>query len=855
MSRATLVYSPAVSIRIETDRHGILDVSPDLVDGTVTRVQNGVSSVSFTLANHRRKYDQVFMPNDRIHVALKRIRWMPILTGYLNTVPYMTTYPRTVRLDASCSLKYLQHFLWDPGFRESVDFMREIGDGHSEKVDGGIKYRVERLLTDVARWQKDRIHIGEVPEEWFRRAGTVRDRLDEEVFQQNQEIIGGGATIGGQGSAGGGMEGQGSIEGIGPGTGQLSHTSGKITWFGGPGGGAYGVMNLTGESGLTPRDPWYCAMRFPYYRTDPNSGMNRRYLPAEQERAAMQWWRNRRLLVTNPANGKQIVVRAADWGPRGGLNPDRVIDVSKQALGDLGASTFDNVQIAFAPENASLGPVRGMSLRGAGGEGVDSSNGSSSSDQDVRVSGGSHTQAAQSVTFRSGDSLQPHTYAARQFIQQAWDLQYGIGGYRNDPRSGHGRGLALDVMVSPLGQMPDAQGIAIGNGVTQWFLSNPDAFDLNYIIWWGQINTGTGWRRYGSSRYNVSSVTGGHYDHPHIEFNSPGVRSLGPMGNPWPGADMQSDVQHARGTGFTGDIAGGGGLIGGVDGGGFDQQGLASNLINAFQWLGQSGDHVSNLLSGPLALMNNQPILPFIEGLLTAGMRKFCSAPNGDFISWFPDYFGLYGLASRMRIEDIELQDFNVQWSDHHLVTHQYVYGAPPVISAFTNMPGGSPGLQEMLGTEGVVTVDMDDVLDLLLNISSDEGGWADGQKILQRFGARVQKTGIGTITGPEAEFWMAISLFQENWARQFTATVPLTFMPELYPGMLLYLPKFRFQAYIEEVSHSFNFGSGGRFSTTVRISAPSATHRNGGLYGLPQSEDPTRGQPSGGGGRASVVR
>ena len=38
--------------------------------------------------------------------------------------------------------------------------------------------------------------------------------------------------------------------------------------------------------------------------------------------------------------------------------------------------------------------------------------------------------------------------------------------------------------------------------------------------------------------------------------------------------------------------------------------------------------------------------------------------------------------------------------------------------------------------------------------------------------------------------------------------------MPELYPGMLIQIPYLDFQAYVTTVSHSFQFGRGGGFST-----------------------------------------
>jgi hypothetical protein len=70
---SVFMYSPGVKVYISTQNHGILDISDDLVNGTLVRRSAGVSSFSFGLQNTRRKYDGVFAPNDRIIVMMKRL--------------------------------------------------------------------------------------------------------------------------------------------------------------------------------------------------------------------------------------------------------------------------------------------------------------------------------------------------------------------------------------------------------------------------------------------------------------------------------------------------------------------------------------------------------------------------------------------------------------------------------------------------------------------------------------------------------------------------------------------------------------------------------------------------------------
>lgn len=80
----------------------------------------------------------------------------------------------------------------------------------------------------------------------------------------------------------------------------------------------------------------------------------------------------------------------------------------------------------------------------------------------------------------------------------------------------------------------------------------------------------------------------------------------------------------------------------------------------------------------------------------------------------------------------------------------------------------------------------------------------------------------------------MALFLFMRRWADQFQAEVPMAFMPELWPGMILRLPEFNFQAYVTEVRHTFQFGESGGFRTYAKIVAPSRiSQKENDVFGL----------------------
>lgn len=133
---------------------------------------------------------------------------------------------------------------------------------------------------------------------------------------------------------------------------QLPTTSGKISHFssrdvtGYCDGAAWGekLGETCGTDDATKY--WYVAMRWPY--VDAETGSKEFY-------AAKDWWHDKKILVTNPSNGKQVVLAAKDWGPN--ERTGRVIDVSETALNTLGTVTDATVNIEFADQNSALGLV------------------------------------------------------------------------------------------------------------------------------------------------------------------------------------------------------------------------------------------------------------------------------------------------------------------------------------------------------------------------------------------------------------------------------------------------------------------------------------------------------------------
>ena len=74
-------------------------------------------------------------------------------------------------------------------------------------------------------------------------------------------------------------------------------------------------------------------------------------------------------------------------------------------------------------------------------------------------------------------------------------------------------GKALDIMI-PGWATPG--GIAQGNNIARWFVSNPAAFGTKLVIWRDQYNRGSGWRPYTHPNGPTKNPTLRHMDHVHV---------------------------------------------------------------------------------------------------------------------------------------------------------------------------------------------------------------------------------------------------------------------------------------------------------------------------------------------------
>ena len=935
---ATLIYAPEVTVRIRTSpkskgKGAIIDVSDDISSGSVHRITGGLSTTNLTLINQNRKYDGMFSPMDTIVVYLKRIRKVLKFSGYLDDVPKWSAEPGAINLNASCTMKRLQHFLWDPTTAAGAALLMETVLNAQQMQDGGAAKRAIKVMNEVAGWPLAQIHIARIPENWYDKVSKIADELIAEAeAAQMASAVGSGSWMNGQNPSDSGLS---SVTGIGDGTGTLPASRGRVSMFGGPNGGAYGEMALTGESGVNPRDPWYCAMRWDYY-PNPNA-----------VDGAKEWWKNRKILVVNPANQKAVVLRAADWGPH--TNTGRVLDISPTALKELGAATDDVMHIAFAPEGVNLGPVS-TSDADLGGDLATTTAGSATSEPGAITEGwGSPGDERNIVWAKAGGiKFQCHRLAKIKFEGFVNDLIRSgyspktVGGYydrdiaNTTRKSNHAWGAAIDIDAatnkyyhSGAGgphTLPDAPGIV--DMARKWGLgwggewNNAKDYMHFEVIGapasdtYDNIGPGAGdnavvvqkWKppirgsytissRFGDGGANWSSGT-----HSGTDFATSEGTPIYPVGPGTVHAKLTGDpsygnaitIDHGGGNytfyahmvatsilatdtpvssdtvlgavGETGNATGphvhveyrrgadtytaatqSGGIekyvLGGVKRadpptGAQTVEGdyteididltsdqMGQGLFNVFQFQQAAISQGGLLFGGTRALLNDEPVMNTIRTLMGVAMRDFCSAPNGDFIAWFPDYFGHFGQAGKMVISTMEIDGVSgpptIGWTDKTLKTHQFVSGAT------LGGQNDATSVLRMATTAGVASIEFPELMMALLNISRKE---AEELRdfYLNRYGPRVDFSPMENITGARQEFFYACHKFQQNWSEQYQASLTLKFMPELYPGMLACFPEYGIQGYVKSTTDSFDLTDGGSgFSTSIDCSPWSSMGKN----------------------------
>lgn len=804
----TLVYSPDIRVRIQTAA-GIVDVSKDLTAGSLTLNANSPHQANLTISNFKRKYDGVFTPNDKVVIHLKRIRWVQVFSGYLDQVPYESVWTRSIKLRATCTLKRVLQRLYDAGAQPTVDIINQTAAGQAAPgTDGDDKIiqRAKDLLIEIAEWDEDKIHIAKLPSNWLDSITELYEKVAPhlEVPADVMAKLMGGGSIGGAGAANLGPGDYSSPDGTPTIMGPNTHTISELVAFMtrnaserqryalgisreqlvgyylqlGAAEGVRGDMALcqaiheTGgfSSNGAKRDNNYAGIGH-YTGASRGHGFP---TPQVGVLAQIQFLKKCALGNDAPLNSKSVV---ANQGLK--FNPKTFAQ-----LGPAGYATDRNYPAALTRMWQSLTSFSGKqaATTAGGGSGLVSKIG-----QFLNQSGGTMGPPANPATQRVFP-VPGYSIGNRDFGMKPHPI---LGGARMHSGVDISAPQGTVMVAAASGTLVQRYSSGYGNMVeittaTGEVLRYAHIMNGGYIAPPGPVTAGQPIAKVGSTGQSTG---------PHLHFE---VRIGGKAVDPRPwlaGAATE------------------------IPPGGFPDSNMpgmgSEGLFSASLPFAELQD-LSSMLTGHRALMNDKSLFPAIRDLLGAGMRSFCSAPNGDFIAWFPDYFDSYGQLGTLTLESVELIDFTMDWSDTGFVTHQFVTGSS---LGYGNLVH-EEALRKMVTTMGVASIELPGLIEAIVG---EVEGWDDADTLLRRHGARVDVHNAPVVTSPEAEFFLAIYLFMQAWANQFHASTPISFMPEAWPGMLLKIPEVDLQVYIRQVNHTFSMTDGVGFSTSVDVVAPSS--------------------------------
>ena len=102
----------------------------------------------------------------------------------------------------------------------------------------------------------------------------------------------------------------------------------------------------------------------------------------------------------------------------------------------------------------------------------------------------------------------------------------------------------------------------------------------------------------------------------------------------------------------------------------------------------------------------------------------------------------------------------------------------------------------------------------------------------MSRYGIRPFVEELPLIKSPQMQNFYALQTFYYLWSKQYNTEARFTFMPELYPGMLIRLPDHNLQFFVQSVMHQGSRDGG--FSTNAVLTCPTLIDPTGNNKPLP---------------------
>jgi len=880
----TLVYSPDVRIFIARGSKQY-DVSADVVAWSIRRVENQVSSAVFRLSNKstdasgkKLRYNQLFERMDRVVIWLKRVEWVQVFSGYLDSVPHVQLYPGTVSFRASCTLKRLMHTWWDAGLPASQAIFNQAGEAQKEEANGeasvdmGLGSLLRRLLVLVGNWEAKNIHIQRFPLGFFQ---FMKQQLERMTPGDNANVRSFEQLLLGEGD-------------ISLGVGRAASMQQGVTM------GGYAltqpermmeVIQAVDDMGMGVDTATVAAAQ----------GVGTAATGGKDQKDQAGWnafvelgknWQDAALKNDAAVHCFMVIAAESNWH----MYANNAVPESLGYVYDPGFISKDGSSVGLYQQQ-NFGEWGTIAQR---------MNTKASTQMFLQhlqrydwrnMDRAAACQAVQRSKYSDGSNYKTHEATAIEAVRamrSGTGTGAGAAGQANDnPLNAVGPGATVvgsvttpaipGTLSNPTTAIPtnngtpglSATGSAVGKPVYDtggaltcalqqvgkpyvWGAKGPESFDCSGLVQFSyrsiglEVGEGTYQQAASLERIPASNLQPGDIIQPTTDhtgmyvspgmwiaapqtgdvvrvqpiyfpletatcFRAPGASYGGTVPAPYDIARAMSASNATVGT-----VTGG---LNGVTATGHTEP-IARNLFTYQFMPGQFSPNVSVMLGGQpggeeKAFINDEPLFQTVVSFAQAGLRNFQSAPNGDFIAYYPDYFGLDGKDAVFTLEDIEMKNVQIDLNDDAMTTHVYIAGSQ-------GMNASNSGILGWLNSKGVATVENEWLFRRMTAAAPHVPGelLQSGAEIMKKFGVRPLSRTMTSIIGGPMEFLMAVQLFMQKWAEQYSTVIETTFLPEVFPGMRVHLAQHNLQVYVSEVTHSGDFENG--FTTTMTIMAPS---------------------------------
>ena len=898
----TFSYAPDIACSVYTTS-GVLDLSADIVDITVTRSIAAVSQINLDLANPGKKYNRVINTMDRIVVFLKRTDWVQVFTGYVTFAPIETLIPTTVTISADCTLRILQNTYWDDtllAFQKLLLNMFDYAASSSNATvnDGGVAQAIINIVTSVCGWDASKIHIQAIPMGLLELAtkgyNNVVTGTAQNAITELAQILGASSHIAGNSTSTGSYDNSTTQEVSGsqvtytpPGT---EFTANYVQAFYTHPLGDGAKANFPGKNSSNPvsleninHDIYYFSAPFTYVTFDKDA---KDYV-ANAKSWLSQYWPNgnkndpnanlkgRLLIVSNVTTNRIVALRATS-----ATQKPNTVGKNKHAVTNKDVANIDYIQVhpgvlaylngdiddpkAFNPDTAPHPPRMSAYMNWADAKTT------KPGPQDNLAEGAAALAKRLGVNVPVAVPDTPKKYATAQQAVIAYAVsqtgakysQGGAGGSK-DVYGGKTRGREVPKSANSPGYFDCSGltqwayskiGISIGGDTTSQFGTGSSADNKTHGTWippnvkpepgdlmfWGGSGgiehvtmLTTGFDKNGYAKMMEASnwdATAGEHDI--LWDRSKGGVEGGAVRQFWNqsylGArrplslakkNLTYDVSAATATTETTKTTDVRDKSSTADP--LSPDSNMASLAGSFSYLMNppSFDPRAAMIVGtPRAFLLDNNVMSDFSQIVGGGLRTYMSAPNGDLVCWFPDYYGFYGTDPVLEISPVEIIDFQIYHDDNQLITH---YGVIGDTAGF----GQQVSEIDFMNTNGIVSIEDPGTMSVLFGKHS-KGDPATIQRFLQRYGLRPMVQEQNMIHSHIMEYIYALTGFLQQWVNQFTSTVSLTFMPELYPGMRVSMDipdendvTHNYQFYCTSVTHQCSRVGG--FTTQANFTAP----------------------------------